>query len=403
MVHALVLATLARGGAPNAPDTDTVVVELTADAPNVPAAAAPAPREALPDPPLPSSDEAPVPRPLDAPEGDRDNAVSRTVAPHVGDGREREAPAPDRGDDGGHAGDVATRHDRSTLQSRIADANDAAQPSHLRTSARSSSPQAVRREAKTGVGDSVRTSEASRAPSAATPDRLPSPEAAPDVAGPAAGAKDAARVEARSIPRVSDHPTADQGVGPLAAEGGARSFDVEARGRVADDRTRRAASNAAELGITDYSHAGAPAAADSLDGHGPGVAPGAVSHPSEGTSPALFGARAPDAVGADAARRTREREYDRYRQGIARRLGDKLVFPRQLLVHLEQGETVVTFVVHDDGTLGARPHVVKSSGFPEFDSEAVDVVVRAAPFGRRAEKGDLTISLPVTFENPVVR
>jgi TonB family protein len=406
VVHALVLAALWRGGVRPAATaaSDSVVVELTADSPAF--AAAPlgvAPNEPLGDPPLPTVDEAVVARPLDAPEGERDNAVPQTVAPRVGEGRDRAAPAPDRGDDGGHVAEAASRRDRSSLQSRIADANDAAQPARLKTSSHAASPQAERRERQTGVGDSVRTTEATRAPSAATPDRPPAPEAAPDVAGPAVGAKVAAQVEPVTLARVSAHPNPERGVGPLAVEQGARTFDDETRGRAADDRTERAASDASHVGITDFSHAGAAASVDSLSGRGPGAAPGAVARPSNGVAPSVFGARAPDALGADAAFRTREREYDRYRQGIARRLGDVLVFPRKLLVRLEQGETVVTFSVHADGTLGGRPRIVKSSGFQEFDAEAVDVVLRAAPFGRRAGKGDLTISLPVTFENPVVR
>jgi TonB family protein len=117
----------------------------------------------------------------------------------------------------------------------------------------------------------------------------------------------------------------------------------------------------------------------------------------------VYGARSPQALAADVAERTREREYNRYRQGIAQRLNNVMKFPRNLLLHLEQGEAVVTFDVRPDGSLRARPKLVKSSGFQEFDAEAVDVVLRAAPFARRADTGDLTISVPVTFENPVVR
>ncbi|MDB4982215.1 MAG: hypothetical protein JWM82_2967, partial [Myxococcales bacterium] len=263
VVHLFVLGALLRGGGrPAANAVDAMVVELTADSPSF--AAAPlgvAPNEPLGDPPLPTVDEAVVARPLDAPEGERDNAVARTVAPRVGEGRDRAAPAADKGDDGGHVAEAASRRDRSSLQSRVADARDAAQSARLKTSSHAASPQAERRERKTGVGDSVRTSEATRAPSAATPDRLAAPEATPDVAGPSPGAKVAAQVEPLTLAQVSFHPSPDQGVGPLAADEGARSFDNdETRGRAADDRTLRAASDASHVGITDYSHAGAAAA-----------------------------------------------------------------------------------------------------------------------------------------------
>jgi TonB family protein len=358
--------------------------------------------EALGDPPLPAVDEAAVPRPLDAPEGERDNAVPRTVGPD-GDTLTRAAPAADQGDDGGHVRALATRRDRSTLQSRVADAEADAQPSHLRTSRHAASPQAERRERKTGVGDQVRTTDATRPRSAAAPEPPPAPAAPRDVAGPTPGTEAAARVDPLALARSSDDPRTDRGVGPLAVDSGPRSFDVEARGRAADDSTMRAASSATHPGITDFSHAGAPAPEDSLRGRGPGSAPGAVARPASGQAPAAYGVRSPRELAADAALRTREREYDRYRQGIAQRLGSVLKFPRNLLLRLEQGEAVVTFGVHPDGSLTARPKLVKSSGFQEFDAEAVDVVLRAAPFARRTDTADMTFMVPVTFENPVVR
>jgi TonB family protein len=404
-VHAFVLGGLLSGGARPAAGSvaDLVSVELTPD-PEAPAAPmhVPAP-EALPDPPLPSVDEAVAARPLDAPEGERDNAVARTLAPREGDGRTRAVPAPDDGADGGHVPTLATRRDRSTLESRIADAQSAAQPARLRTSRRSASPQADRRERETGVGDQVRTTEATRAPSAAAPEPPPAPAAAPDVAGPAPGSTVATRVEPPTTVHASETPEADRGVGPLAVEKGARSFDVETRGRAAENTTMRAASNAEHPGITDFSHAGAPAPTDSLQGRGPGSAPGAVARPTSGQAPSTYGARSPQELAADISERTREREYNRYRQAIHQRLDGALKFPRNLLVRLEQGEAVVTFAVRPDGSLASRPKLVKSSGFQEFDAEAVDVVLRAAPFGRRADKTDMTFMVPVTFENPVVR
>jgi TonB family protein len=379
-----------------------VSVDLAEAAELLPAVAAVA-AEALPDPPLPVADEAVVARPLDAPEGERDNAVPRTVGPREGDTLTRAAPAADQGEDGGHLRALATRRDRSTLQSRIADSDADAQPAHLRTSSHAASPQAERRERRTGVGDQVLTTDATRPPSAAAPEPPPAPAAPRDVAGPTPGQELAARVDQLALARVSDDPRTDRGVGPLAVESGARSFDVDARGRAADDTTMRAASSAAHPGITDFSHAGAPAPEDSLRGRGPGSAPGAVARPAKGQAPAVYGVRSPRELAADAALRTREREYDRYKQGIAQRLGSVLKFPRNLLLHLEQGEAVVTFALHPDGSLAARPKLVKSSGFQEFDAEAVDVVLRAAPFARRTDTADMTFMVPVTFENPVVR
>jgi TonB family protein len=396
VVHALVLVALIRGGRRElARSADAVVVELTAELAWDPS------RIGLV--PLPTKDEAALARPLDAPQGERDNAVSKTVGPRDSDGRDPTPPATDQGLEGGHPLEAATRRDRSTLQSHVADSTDDAQPSRLRTGRRLSSPQAVRREVVTGVGDSVHTSDPTRAPGAAQPEDLPAPGLPPDVAGPAAGSKVAARVEPLTLARASEDPDPDRGVGPLAAESGARLFDTETRGRAVDNKMLRAASSESHPGITDFSHAGVAADADSLQGHGPGNAPGAVARATNGTAPTVFGARNPQELAADVAERTRERQYDRYRQEIQRRIQNVLVFPRGLAVRLEQGEAVVTFVVRPDGGVADGPRVVKSSGFQEFDAEAVKAVLRAAPFPRRSETSGIALSMPVTFENPLVR
>ena len=72
-----------------------------------------------------------------------------------------------------------------------------------------------------------------------------------------------------------------------------------------------------------------------------------------------------------------------------------------VVLRLEQGETVVNFAVRPDGWVGEGPRVVKSSGFEEFDAEAVRAVLRAAPYPRRSDT--CRVSMPVTFENPLIR
>ncbi|HMC94902.1 MAG TPA: TonB family protein, partial [Polyangia bacterium] len=81
-------------------------------------------------------------------------------------------------------------------------------------------------------------------------------------------------------------------------------------------------------------------------------------------------------------------------------------FPKALALRLEQGETFVQFVVGVDGRLGDGPRAVKSSGFEEFDAAAIRAVRRAAPFPPMPDPGasrPLSVSLRVTFDNPVVR
>jgi TonB family protein len=409
--HALVLGPLLRAsarGAAVAPEL--VAVELQPETPELrlapfPAPAAEAVAPALPDPPLPARDEVVVARPLDAPMGDRDRALPRTVAPRVGDSVDRAAPAADQGAAGGHQPEPATRRDRSTLNSHLSDGGLVAQTARTRTASRAqpASPQAIRRELTVGVGDSPRSSDPSRAPSAKLADLPPAPGAA-DEAGPRSGNSVAARVDPRpDVARISERPAATRGVGPLAVDRGARLFDTEQRGRAADNQDVRAASPELHPGITDFSRPAAPSPTNSAQGRGPGSAPGAVAHASSGDAPGVYGARNPQQLGAELAARTRERQYDRYRQEVQRRIQNVLIFPKPMALRLEQGEAVVYFVVRSDGLLGEAPRVVKSSGFQEFDAEAVKAVLRAAPFPRRGDAAVVSLSMPVTFENPMVR
>jgi TonB family protein len=98
---------------------------------------------------------------------------------------------------------------------------------------------------------------------------------------------------------------------------------------------------------------------------------------------------------------TAEREYFRYQAEIRRRVASALQFPKRLALMLEQGETVVHFDVRPDGRLKGSVRVVKSAGFDEFDAAAVSAVTRAAPFPATGRA--LSISMPIAFDNPLVR
>jgi protein TonB len=131
-----------------------------------------------------------------------------------------------------------------------------------------------------------------------------------------------------------------------------------------------------------------------------------VARPSTGLAPAELGARAPQATGPQVEERTLDRRYQRYIQEVSQRVRRIREFPRSLALRLEQGETIVQFVVGIDGRLGDGPRVMKSSGFEEFDAAAVRAVRRAAPFPPMPDPGSarpLPVSLRVTFDNPVVR
>jgi len=333
-------------------------------------------------------------RPLDAPPGDKDNPVAVTVAPVDADGRSRLAPAPDQGRSGGAPADHAYRRDRTVLRSRLSDGAAEAQPARTRTSGRQASPQAQRREPVVGVGDSVRTAVPKQPPTTGhTPTALA-------LGGTPAGA-------APEISPASEaEPTTARTQGPIDADRGARSFDTEQPGKANDNDALRAASNELHPGLTDFSRPAAPAPEPSHEGRGAASQPGAVARPAAGTAAAQLGAPNPKVVGPDVAERTLERHYQRYKLEIRQRVNGVLEFPKALALRLEQGETIVYFVVGVEGRLSEGPWVVKSSGFQEFDSAAIRAVRRAAPFPPMPDASNarpLPVSMPVTFDNPVVR
>ena len=345
-------------------------------------------------------DVEPSARAWDAQQADRDSLVALSAAPSDSDGRRRQAPAPDRGAAGGHPPDHAYRRDESTLRSRLTDGATESQPAHTRTAGRLASPQAIRREPVVGIGDSVRTQ---------TPRRAPAPASSsvalggPDGAGPAT-AESAAAAEA-PIPVPSAELAAlaspDRTTGPLDADRGARSFDTERPGKAADDDALRAASNELHPGLTDFTRPASPAVAASHDGRGPGSRAGAVARPTSGTAPIELGLPDRDAAAAEANERARARRYQRYELEIQQRINKALEFPKPLALRLEQGLTVVYFVVGANGQLADGPRVVKSSGFAEFDTAAVRAVRRAAPFPPMPVV--VPMSMSVIFDNPVIR
>jgi len=362
--------------------------------------ASPAPAAETPPPPPPSRAA------LDA-DARRDRAVA--TAERVADGRDRAVPAADQGDRAGRTTDGAWRRDRSTMHAELTDGATTSQPARLRTAAApASSPQAVRREPVVGAGDAPRSDTPASprsAPQRATPDESPVADSALTAEGDRAQPRVVAAVE---FPRAADSPSSDRGVGPLDAEQGARSFDSDTRSAPADDRRQREASNEMHPGIIDLARAGVRAREPSLSGRGPGDAPGAVARPSRGAAPAELGLPHVDVqqVGANVAGPTQDRHYDLYIREITRRVNSLRQFPKRLALRLEQGETIVRFVVDVDGRVRTGVQVMKSSGFDEFDLEAARAVERAAPFPPlppALAAHALPVSMRVAFENPLVR
>jgi TonB family protein len=301
------------------------------------------------------------------------------------------APAPDTGAGAGRRAAEATRRDLSTLRTRLSDGAHPYRQERERTSARATSPQPIRQEPLVGIGDSSRTMHPG------------GPQTAPDAELPseAEGESGPELKTAERSPPVGEGRDPSRGDGPLDAEQGSRRFDVEAEGTARDDRWTRAASDENHPGRIELSRPAAAGADPNGVGRGPSETPGAVSRPVEGLASAVRGAEADAPPGPSVQMSAAEREYQRFQAEIRRRVAGALRFPRRLALQLEQGETVVHFVVRPDGKLEGAVRVVKSAGFDEFDAAAVSAVTRAAPFP--ATGHPLSVSMPIAFDNPLVR
>jgi TonB family protein len=324
------------------------------------------------------------------PQADEARAAANETAPARGTTPDRSRAAADSGDDRGRQAPTAFRRDRSTLRTRLADNGSAYQIEHERTAGQASSPQPIRQEPRVGVGDLSRTQRRRAGDSLAARDSLASD---PDGAFAAQ-----ATVEGESAQQTGDGHDRARGDGPLDVDQGKRRFDVDEVGVAQDARTVRAASNESHPGRFELSSPSATG--DGTAGRGPGQEPGAVSRPSPGSAAATSGAPR-DAPKGELTMSAAEREYQRSLAEIERRVHARLRFPRRLALELEQGETVVRFVVRPDGHLDGAVRIMKSAGFDEFDAEAVSAVTRAAPFPPMSRA--LTFSMQIGFDNPMVR
>ncbi len=325
--------------------------------------------------------------------GDAARVTSADMAPRQGTSQDLSAPAPDTGTSLGRFLPEALRRDASTLRARMDDGSRTYQTSRERTGTRASSPQAVRAELVVGTRDSARSRRAQ-----AIEEPVPAPSLPQE---PGSDGQLSANPEQTALVSPGPHNDPVRGEGPLDANRGEKRFDVETPGPARDTRFSRAASNEPHPGRLDLSAAAAPGPGDGARGRGPADTPGSVARPTAGVAAQVHGGPADVERGADLALATVERQYLRYQAELRRRVTAVLRFPKHLALQLEQGETVVRFVVRPDGRLAGVVEVIKSAGFDAFDAEAVSAVTRAAPFPPTSRT--LSVSMPIAFDNPIIR
>ena len=323
---------------------------------------------------------------------DHGQKLGRSLAPHIAIATDTPAPAADRGTGSGRQLDPAFRRDTSTLHARLTDGSSQYRPEHERTDRVASSPDAIRKERRVGLGDSSHT----RHPT------LPEERMASSAETCTEGEENGRTASGGSahVPRHVDGRDPVRGEGALDAETGERQFDTNLRGPARDRRWVRAASDEKHPGLMDLSAVSSPGPAKGEAGRGPGEQPGVLDRASAGSAPTLPGDDAL-ARGDESSRSAAEEVRSRYELEIRRQVARALRFPHKLALLLEQGESIVAFTVGPDGRIQGAVRLVKSAGFEEFDIEAMAAVSRAAPFPATGRPH--AVSMRVPFENPVVR
>jgi protein TonB len=327
------------------------------------------------------------------PEADLANQGPHPASGSRGIPGETASAAADRGAGPGRDLPVAWRRDGSTLRARLTTGARLYQPSREKMATRASSPQAVRRERRTGVGDSARTARPRLTESVPLVSKLPVEVAERDEPQP--------RLEDERLRPLQPGEETTRGEGPLDADVGNRGYDVPIEGPARDTVAARQASDELHPGLTDYATVAARGPAEGREGRGSGDAPGVTSADSTGTASAFAGWPQPRKVTGEVGEGTSERLYAREHLEIRRRVARMQRFPRRLAVMLEQGEAIVQFQVERDGRLWGGVKLLKSAGFEEFDREAVEAVQRAAPFPHMPSP--LLVRMRIGFDNPLVR
>jgi protein TonB len=103
---------------------------------------------------------------------------------------------------------------------------------------------------------------------------------------------------------------------------------------------------------------------------------------------------------------TRARLQDDYFRRLHARVLERVRWPRELAVALEQGEVVVAFTLRRDGSVAAV-RVARPSGFTALDEAVLAAIREASPFGPVPESiaagREVRVSAPFLFENPILR
>lgn len=144
-------------------------------------------------------------------------------------------------------------------------------------------------------------------------------------------------------------------------------------------------------------------------GAGQGGAGGGGIAASDGAAGGAGGLSTPHQPGSgNGGLDTSSRRYRTWYLALRRRIDDALVFPRERMLSMDQGQAVFRIRVARNGALEGSPRRMRSSGFHDLDAAARTAIVQTAPYSRLPDdlapgSESIQIDLTVAFENPMVR
>jgi len=318
-----------------------------------------------------------------------------------------DAPAARGGGSDGGTESITGRRDPDTARAQTWNHPDRYRLARARSAASSSTPESISRDREPGIAD--RMPRRARARAGRTASQLGTddgrgdrhkidgvPERDWQEIDPAPTLDDP-----RAIPARADGATRTGRDRPLS-DRGEQSVESDRRGAARDRDTTASASHERDPAPLEMSTPSAGGLGDSgVAGRRP---ESGVSRKGRGGKTAATRARVPRASGRISVRAHR---LDAYFRKMYEQVDRVLVYPRDLALSLEQGEVVVRFTLHRDGSI-ADIAVAKSSGFKEFDRAFTRALRRAAPFGMvptsvRGDASNVTVKAPYTFSNPIIR
>jgi TonB family protein len=190
---------------------------------------------------------------------------------------------------------------------------------------------------------------------------------------------------------------------PPVDQGPAATNAAERDSRVRDNRDAELLAAQMVESWVESSQRSGPHRGEGRGGVGGGGAPGS------GGGEGAGGLARPHGTGngRHASLDTSDRRYHRWYLQLKRRVQQRLTFPRERMLAMDQGVTIYRLDVSADGRLAGRPRLIRSSGFADFDQAALTAIEEAAPFAplpRELASGveRHSVRMAVEHSNPMV-